>query len=89
MSINKKLLSATLAAATAVAFISAPVTSALAKGMSGDVKCYGVNACKGQSDCKTAKNTCKGKNSCKGQGVMMEKSKKDCKAAGGKMRDRK
>lgn len=85
MNTSKKLLSATLAAAAAVTFASAPITSALAQGTSGDVKCYGVNACKGQSDCKTASGSCKGKNSCKGQGLKMEKSEADCTAAGGKI----
>ncbi|MBV8801683.1 MAG: hypothetical protein JO131_01720 [Gammaproteobacteria bacterium] len=83
MSSNKKLLSATLAAAAALTFASAPITSALAAGASGDVQCYGVNSCKGQSDCKTASGSCKGKNSCKGQGFKMM-SNADCTKAGGK-----
>ncbi|HEY5851442.1 MAG TPA: hypothetical protein VIT62_11845 [Lysobacter sp.] len=34
------------------------------------VKCYGVNACKGHNDCKTADNACKGHGSCKGKGFV-------------------
>ncbi len=76
MSINKTLLSATLATAAAVCFAVAPVASVAAS--SHKVPCYGVNGCKGQSQCKTAKSTCKGQNQCKGQGVMM-KTEKQCK----------
>ena len=39
--------------------------------VSANVKCYGVNACKGQSECKTAMSACKGQNGCKGQGFEM------------------
>lgn len=35
-----------------------------------DVKCFGVNACKGHNDCATAENGCKGSGSCKGQGYI-------------------
>lgn len=47
------------------------------------VKCMGVNACKGQGACATAKNDCKGKNGCKGQGMMHMSSAKDCTDKGG------
>ena len=36
-----------------------------------EVKCEGVNACKGKSDCKTATSDCSGHNSCKGKGFKM------------------
>jgi uncharacterized membrane protein len=85
MESNKKLASI-LATAAAVAFVSAPFTSTLAQANHHEVKCYGVNACKGQSHCKTAKNACKGKNSCKGQGFAMESTKK-CKEMGGSMHE--
>ena len=65
-----------LAAAAAVAFATAPVTSAVASPQ--HVKCVGGNACKGKSMCKTAENMCKGHNSCKGKGFVMAKSKKEC-----------
>lgn len=83
MNINKMLLNTTLAVAAAATFATAPLTSALAKGTSTDVNCYGVNACKGQSDCKTkANNSCKGHNSCKGQGFKTM-SQAECTKEGG------
>lgn len=84
MNINKKLLSTTVALSAAIAFASAPISSALANNASAQVKCYGVNGCKGQADCKSAKNDCKGQNGCKGQGYKVM-SKPDCKKAGGKV----
>lgn len=76
---NQKLL---LVAAATFAFIAAPATSFAKHHKHHDVKCYGVNGCKGKSACKTAKNACKGQNSCKGQGVV-HKSEKKCKKLGG------
>jgi hypothetical protein len=49
------------------------------------VKCDGINACKGQSECKSAKSACKGQNACKGQGYVSV-SKQDCDQKGGKAR---
>ena len=48
-----------------------------------EVKCSGVNACKGRGDCATATSECKGHNSCKGKG-WVKASAKDCKLKGGK-----
>lgn len=48
-----------------------------------NVKCSGVNACKGHSACKTATNACKGQNACKGTGFV-EMPAKECAAKGGK-----
>ncbi len=45
-----------------------------------EVKCEGVNACKGQSACATADNACSGHNSCKGKGFL-KLSQADCDAA--------
>lgn len=66
---NKKLMGATIAAAAAMAFVVAPVTSFAT--VAEKAPCYGANACKGRSACKSAKNSCKGQNACKGQGVKM------------------
>ena len=49
-----------------------------------DVKCSGINSCKGSSACATATSACKGQNSCKGQG-WVKASKADCVAKGGKI----
>lgn len=48
------------------------------------VRCLGVNACKGTSDCKTADNACKGQNQCKGQGFL-SLSADECRAQGGRI----
>ncbi len=85
---SKKTLGATIAAAAALTFATAPVSTAFADdaaapaAASAQVQCFGVNACKGQSACKTAQNNCNGQNSCKGKGVMML-TPDDCKAKGG------
>lgn len=80
---SKRNLGATLAAAAALTFITAPISTAFADdAAASQVQCFGVNACKGQGACKTAKNSCKGQNSCKGTGMMMM-SADDCKAKGG------
>ncbi len=47
-----------------------------------DVKCSGINSCKGSSACATATSSCKGQNSCKGKG-WVKASKADCLAKGG------
>jgi len=65
-------------------------------GATEQVKCYGVNACKGHSDCSgkidacngkngcEAKIKCAGMNSCKGKGIT-KLSKKECMKKGGKV----
>ena len=60
-----------LAAAAAALFLSG---NAMAEDKAADkaqVKCEGVNACKGTSACATADSACKGKNACKGKGFLM------------------
>jgi len=49
-----------------------------------EVKCSGINSCKGTSACATATSACKGHNSCKGQG-WVKATKADCVAKGGKV----
>jgi len=75
---DKKKITSVLAAAAALAFVTAPLTSTVVEAASTKIKCYGVNKCKGHSACKTAKSTCKGHNACKGQGYMM-KTEAQCK----------
>lgn len=77
-----KKIAGIIAAAAAIAFVTAPVTSTVALAHGKKVPCYGVNSCKGKSQCKTANNACKGKNDCKGKGAVM-KTEKACKKAGG------
>lgn len=52
------------------------------KAAAANVKCTGVNECKGKGSCGGAGNSCAGKNACKGKGVMAM-SEADCKAKGG------
>ena len=77
---RRKFASIALAGAAAAMFAAAPVTAVHAA--KGDVKCFGVNKCKGHNDCKTATNACKGHASCKGSGFV-KMSKHACKEIGG------
>jgi hypothetical protein len=76
---SRKMTSVALAAAAAMAFSMASITTASAAD-DGKVKCEGVNSCKGHSACKTANNSCKGQNSCKGKGFV-EMTQAQCDAA--------
>jgi outer membrane biogenesis lipoprotein LolB len=49
-----------------------------------EVKCSGINSCKGTGACASATHACAGQNSCKGQG-WVKASKADCEAKGGKI----
>ena len=75
-----QLTGAVIAIAAASMFAITPAVAA--EVASNQVKCSGVNACKGQGSCKTANNSCKGQNSCKGKGVSLM-TKEDCDKAGG------
>jgi hypothetical protein len=48
------------------------------------VRCSGINSCKGQSFCATAKNACAGQNACKGQG-WLRVSREECSSKGGQV----
>jgi len=75
-----------VAGAAALLLISGAVNArADEKAGSAQVKCLGVNSCKGQGACATAKNDCKGKNACKGQGMMKMSSAAECSSKGGTM----
>ena len=80
---NHKTTGVLLAATAAALFSTANIANATEGSMAMDqVKCSGVNACKGMSECATATNSCKGKNSCKGQG-WMHMTKSECETKGG------
>jgi len=77
---SKSMLIATAAAAL---FLSgAAVARAEDKAGQDEVRCAGINACKGQGGCAGAHNACAGHNACKGQGVT-KTTAADCKAKGG------
>jgi uncharacterized membrane protein len=85
MMTRKKMTGLLLATTAAALFGSANIaTAAEETAKSADVKCMGINACKGTSECATATSSCKGSNSCKGQG-WVHTSKEDCTAKGGKV----
>jgi len=86
-SLANKAARLALAASAAALFAgttAAPVFAAEDQG-STQVKCMGINACKGQSKCQTASNACAGHNSCKGMGWLLSPSKEECEAQGGKV----
>ncbi len=84
MAAVKKLSGVALAAAAASLLLSGAVSAEDAAGKTTDanIKCAGINSCKGQTACKSASNECKGKNSCKGKGFLAV-SKEDCVAKKG------
>ena len=69
-----------LASAAAALFVAGAAAPAFADEATGQVKCEGVNACKGESACKTASSECAGTNSCKGKGFVMM-TPQECAAA--------
>jgi hypothetical protein len=80
---NTKSLS--IATAVAILFITGGVV-ANASDSAGtvQVRCSGINSCKGQSFCATAKNACAGQNACKGQG-WLKVSREECSSKGGQV----
>ena len=56
-----------------------------AKAGDKDVKCAGVNSCKGHGACAAAdgSHACAGKNECKGKGWVKAKSAEECTKKGG------
>lgn len=78
-----KAKSILIASAAATLFLSGAVLArAEEKAGADEIRCAGINACKGQGSCASAHNECKGKNGCKGQGTT-KTSAADCKAKGG------
>lgn len=82
----KKLSGVALAAAAASLLLSGSVYAAdgaaPAAPAKAEIKCAGINECKGKTSCKSASNECKGKNSCKGKGFL-KASMEDCVAKKG------
>lgn len=83
---TRKKMTGLLLASTAAALFGTATVTAAAEGTasSAEVKCMGINACKGTSECATASNGCQGHNSCKGQG-WVHASMEECDAQGGKV----
>lgn len=83
MSVQKKTVGATLATAAAAMFIAGAAVTAMPTAAKADVKCAGINSCKGHGSCKGASNDCKGHNACKGQGWISAESESACTGKGG------
>ena len=74
-----------IATAAATLFLSGAGLARADEKMGGDeVRCAGINACKGQGGCAGAGNSCAGQNSCKGKGVV-KATAEECKSKGGKV----
>ena len=80
----KKLSGVTLASAAATLLVAGMTasTTASASETVAEVKCSGINSCKGTSACATATSGCQGQNSCKGHG-WIKVSAEECKEKGG------
>jgi hypothetical protein len=81
MTTIRKTTGVVLAAAAASLFLATAAVPSSARAE--EVKCQGINACKGQSACKSAANSCKGLNACKGQGWLPTATEYDCLTKGG------
>ena len=79
---TNKMLMAAVAGLLTVGTVGIASTVRAAEGE--NVKCYGVNSCKGTGGCAGAGHGCAGKNACKGQGFV-ETTKDDCAKRGGKL----
>ncbi len=86
MNLSKKLSGITLASAAATLLLAGATTTANAASHAkpAEVKCSGINSCKGTSACATATSACAGQNSCKGTG-WIKATKADCDTKGGKV----
>jgi len=87
MSAVRKSSGIVIAAAAAAFFLGGLGTVSVSTTASADeVKCGGINSCKGTSACKTASNPGgPGQNACKGQGMLPTASADECKAKGGEV----
>jgi uncharacterized membrane protein len=83
---TNKLTGAFLAASVASLLGSSPASSATppAPKDGGEVKCAGINECRGHGACASATNGCNGQNGCAKQG-WVKTTKKECLAKGGKL----
>lgn len=74
-----------VATAVAVLFMNGTIgAKAEDKASADQVKCSGINECKGQGACAGPGSSCSGQNTCKGKGIVMV-TKADCAKKGGKV----
>ena len=79
---NPMIAAAAVASMFALAAYAGDAPKKGDKAAAAQVKCTGVNDCKGHGACAGAGNSCAGKNECKGKGVS-KMTEADCKAKGG------
>ncbi len=72
------------AVASLAAFAGNQAVSAKAGKASADVRCEGINECKGKGACGGAHHDCAGNNECKGKGWVLV-SATECKEKKGKV----
>ncbi len=72
-------------AAAGLLTLAAPAGVALAEEAAAEVKCYGVNKCKGTGTCGGKGHSCAGENSCKGQGYLNIDKETCLKIEGGRL----
>jgi hypothetical protein len=81
----KKLSGVAMASAAAALLLAGVSTTVVsADTMPAEVKCSGINSCKGTGACATATHSCAGQNSCKGHG-WVKATAEECKTKGGEV----
>ena len=80
----KKLSGLALASAAATLLLAGVNTASAAshEKKAAEVKCSGINSCKGTGACASATHACAGQNSCKGQG-WVKATAEECATKGG------
>ena len=75
-----------LLASAAAGLLSLALPASQALAADGDqVRCYGVNKCKGTGDCGGKGHSCAGENSCKGHGYLNMDKETCLKVQGGRL----
>ncbi len=76
---------ALLAAAAAALLLAGGVSAYATDKAGGEVRCVGINSCKGKGTCAGAGNSCQGMNACKGKGIVPAPNAEECVKLGGKV----
>ena len=74
-----------IASAAATLLLAGGVVARATDKAGSEVRCAGINECKGKGSCAGAENACKAKNSCKGKGYVDVSSAEECAKKGGKV----
>jgi uncharacterized membrane protein len=74
-----------LASAVAGLMLAGGVAGTAAAEEKEEVRCYGVNKCKGSGDCGGKGHSCAGENACKGQGYLKMAADTCLKIQGGRL----